>query len=169
MEDILSVFLISKSSCAFVNYKTEEACAAAMARFHDSRLKGVRLVCRLRRSAASVPGGVPTEPAALVGTGGRTEVDSGSGDAGGDVDGEEDEGGDGAPTADEGAGLPAKDKYFIVKSLTVEDLEMSVRNGVWATQSHNEAALDKAYKVRHLFLLAYSTTILILHPVDSAP
>ncbi|KFX92393.1 hypothetical protein V490_05411, partial [Pseudogymnoascus sp. VKM F-3557] len=39
-EDILSVFLMSKSSCAFVNYKTEEACAAAMARFHDSRLKG---------------------------------------------------------------------------------------------------------------------------------
>lgn len=132
-----------------------------MARFHDSRLKGVRLVCRLRRSAASVPGGVPTGPAALVGTGGRAEVDSiaggADGDAGKDVDGEEDEGGDGAPTVDEGVGAPAKDKYFIVKSLTVEDLEMSVRNGVWATQSHNEAALDKAYKVRHLFLLAYLT------------
>ncbi|KFZ11531.1 hypothetical protein V502_07503 [Pseudogymnoascus sp. VKM F-4520 (FW-2644)] len=155
-EDILSVFLISKSSCAFVNYKTEEACAAAMTRFHDSRLKGVRLVCRLRRSAASVPGGVPTGPAALVGTGGRTEVDSGSGDAGGDVDGEEDEGGNGAQTVDEGAGLPAKDKYFIVKSLTVEDLEMSVRNGVWATQSHNEAALDKAYKTAETVYLIFS-------------
>jgi hypothetical protein len=118
-------------------------------------------VCRLRRSAASVPGGVPIGPAALVGTGGRADVDSGAGgaegDAGKDVDGEEDEGGDGAPIVDEGVGEPAKDKYFIVKSLTVEDLEMSVRNGVWATQSHNEAALDKAYKVRHLFLLAYLT------------
>ncbi|OBT48636.1 hypothetical protein VE00_00832 [Pseudogymnoascus sp. WSF 3629] len=159
-EDILSVFLISKSSCAFVNYKTEEARAAAMARFHDSRLKGVRLVCRLRRSAASVPGGVPTGPAALVGTGGRAEVDSGAGgadgDAGKDVDGEEDEGGDGAPTVDEGVGAPAKDKYFIVKSLTVEDLEMSVRNGVWATQSHNEAALDRAYKTAESVYLIFS-------------
>ncbi|KFY19599.1 hypothetical protein V493_07896 [Pseudogymnoascus sp. VKM F-4281 (FW-2241)] len=155
-EDILSVFLISKSSCAFVNYKTEETCSAAMARFHDSRLKGVRLVCRLRRSAASVPGGVPTGPAALVATGGKAEVDSGPGDADGDVDREEDEGGDGAPTVDDGADVPAKDKYFIVKSLTVEDLEMSVRNGVWATQSHNEAALDKAYKTAETVYLIFS-------------
>ncbi|KFY09922.1 hypothetical protein V492_05290, partial [Pseudogymnoascus sp. VKM F-4246] len=155
-EDILSVFLMSKSSCAFVNYKTEEACAAAMARFHDSRLKGVRLVCRLRRSAVGVPGGVPTGPAALVGTGARAEVSSGAGDAGGDVDGEEDEGGDSAQAVDEGAGAPAKDKYFIVKSLTVEDLEMSVRNGVWATQSHNEAALDKAYKTAESVYLIFS-------------
>lgn len=107
-----------------------------------------------------MPGGVPTGPAALVGTGGRAEVDSGAGEAGGDVDGEEEESGDGATVVDEGAGGPAKDKYFIVKSLTVEDLEMSVRNGVWATQSHNEAALDKAYKVRHPFLLAYPTRAL---------
>ena len=41
-----------------------------------------------------------------------------------------------------------KDKFFIVKSLTVEDLELSVRNGIWATQSHNEEALNKAYQVR---------------------
>jgi hypothetical protein len=34
-----------------------------------------------------------------------------------------------------------------VKSLTVEDLELSVRNGIWATQSHNEEALNKAYQV----------------------
>ena len=40
-----------------------------------------------------------------------------------------------------------KAKYFIVKSLTLEDLELSVRNGVWATQAHNEAALNKAYSV----------------------
>jgi hypothetical protein len=42
----------------------------------------------------------------------------------------------------------AKEKYFIVKSLTLQDLESSVRNGIWATQSHNEDALNKAYEVR---------------------
>jgi hypothetical protein len=41
-----------------------------------------------------------------------------------------------------------KDKFFIVKSLTVEDLELSVRNGIWTTQSHNEDSLNKAYQVR---------------------
>lgn len=38
-------------------------------------------------------------------------------------------------------------KYFIVKSLTLQDLELSVRNGIWATQSHNEEALNKAFEV----------------------
>jgi hypothetical protein len=36
-----------------------------------------------------------------------------------------------------------------VKSLTVEDLETSARTGIWATQSHNEAALNKAFEVSH--------------------
>lgn len=40
------------------------------------------------------------------------------------------------------------EKYFVVKSLTLQDLEASVRNGVWATQSHNEVALNRAYEVR---------------------
>ena len=39
------------------------------------------------------------------------------------------------------------DKYFVLKSLTVEDMELSVRNSIWATQSHNEDALNKAYEV----------------------
>lgn len=51
----------------------------------------------------------------------------------------------------DGAGGPnsarVPEKYFIVKSLTMQDLEASVRNGVWATQSHNEVALDRAYEV----------------------
>ena len=47
---------------------------------------------------------------------------------------------------------PAKvnDKYFIMKSLTVEDMELSVRNGIWATQAHNEDALNKAFEVGDL-------------------
>lgn len=46
------------------------------------------------------------------------------------------------------ASSTAADKYFIVKSLTLQDLELSVRNGIWATQSHNEEALNKAFDVR---------------------
>ena len=34
-------------------------------------------------------------------------------------------------------------KFFVLKSLTTEDLEQSVHTGVWITQAHNEAALDK--------------------------
>ena len=46
------------------------------------------------------------------------------------------------------------DKYFVMKSLTVEDMELSVRNHIWATQAHNEDALNKAYEVSVLPIIA---------------
>ncbi|KAK3677738.1 hypothetical protein LTR78_002588 [Recurvomyces mirabilis] len=156
-KDIESLFLISKSNCAFVNYTSEAACAAAMNRFHDSRFHGVRLVCRLRRGSTTIlalaksvdetsspspssekpltPSGVmlsatPESPV-IVGT---PQLADGLGVA-----------------TDESAISPSVDttkvpeKYFIIKSLTVQDLEASVRNGTWATQSHNETGLSRAY------------------------
>jgi hypothetical protein len=143
------VFLISKSNCAFVNYKTEAACADAMARFHDARFQGVRLVCRLRRGSVTTSGGAPANPSSALpspdnqaaktasvaeGTQQVAEPDQVDEPA---VDGE-------APPA---VAAKVKEKFFVVKSLTVEDLDTSVRNGIWATQAHNEAALNKAYEV----------------------
>jgi RNA recognition motif-containing protein len=142
-KDILSVFLISKSNCAFVNYKTADSCADAMNRFHDSRFQGVRLVCRLRRSSVIAIPDVPTGPAALSSSGPAVVRTPGV---------EETETRDAKKHVDYKeksiASTRVRDKYFVVKSLTVEDLEISVRNGVWATQSHNEATLNNAYKVR---------------------
>lgn len=48
------------------------------------------------------------------------------------------------------------DKFFIMKSLTVEDMELSVRNNIWATQAHNEEALNKAFEVGSLVQLAHN-------------
>ena len=140
--DIESVFLISKSNCAFVNYRTEEACSAAMSRFHDSRFHGVRLVCRLRRTVVAPGPGVPTGPAALAtatvqvqsateAIARNREVSSKAEEAARQID----------------ANVKVNEKFFIVKSLTVEDLELSARNGIWATQAHNEDALNKAFEV----------------------
>lgn len=149
-DDIESVFLISKSNCAFVNYKTEASCAAAMARFHESRFQNVRLVCRLRRQSPSpaAVAGVPTGPAALTSTQpalAKTPVAGGSTSSQTEVTGQT------ANVNSDGVeASTARDKYFIVKSLTMEDLEMSVRNNIWATQSHNEEALNKAYEVSFL-------------------
>lgn len=147
--DIESLFLISKSNCAFVNYRTDASCTAAMHRFHDSRFNGVRLVCRLRRSSAPATG-IPTGPSAMVGGQVPTtsppkspqEVEDGKTVAEGDATNR--------TTTEDAVGLSnASDKYFIVKSLTLQDLELSVRNGIWATQSHNEETLNKAYEARH--------------------
>lgn len=136
--DIESVFLISKSNCAFVNYKSEAACAAAVARFHDTRFQGVRLVCRLRRGASAASSGQSNPMSSRPGDEGQAR-------------GQEE---NRAPKVVEEslASRPQRssrvpDRYFIVKSLTLEDLELSRRSGIWATQTHNEAALNRAYEV----------------------
>jgi hypothetical protein len=164
--DIESLFLISKSNCAFVNYRTEAACTAAMGRFHDSRFHGVRLVCRLRRGTPTGGSTSPTTPELSTSdsltpestdeiekpvrkelvrmSSGPVIVDSSSSQS---PKKEPQHGVDGLDKA--GSELQARvaEKYFVVKSLTLQDLEASVRSGVWATQSHNEVALNHAYEV----------------------
>lgn len=165
-KDIESLFLISKSNCAFVNYRTEASCTAAMHRFHDSRFNGVRLVCRLRRSSAPASG-VPTGPSAMVGA----QQSTASSPTSPKQDGETvDSLQDGAPdspahqTGDETpASSTAANKYFIVKSLTLQDLELSIRNGIWATQSHNEDVLNKAYQVSLALDMMHLDSVLISH------
>jgi len=142
-----SLFLISKSNCAFANFRDEASCSAAQAKIHDSRFQTVRLVSRLRRSSVGTAAGVPvpTGPAAL--TPPSNPVVARSPSPGSETNVRQTD----SNTDDtRGAESPkiSKDKFFIVKSLTVEDLELSVRNGIWATQSHNEEALNKAYEVR---------------------
>lgn len=164
--DIESLFLISKSNCAFVNYRTEAACAAALQRFHDSRFHGVRLVCRLRRGS-SAPAISPetiagSETAEIISEVPRNDsgvtVDGVDGEGEGDAataslevaqDIEDEAAVSSTPAAGSGSGTKrAPEKFFIIKSLTLQDLEQSTRTGIWATQAHNEKLLNDAYKVR---------------------
>jgi hypothetical protein len=145
-----SLFLISKSNCAFANFKDEQACAAAQQKIHDSNFQTVRLVSRLRRSSIGAASGVtvPTGPAALTppSNPGPPRTPSPP-ESNAKLKGPEENSTAAEKAEVEGVdGLP-KDKFFVVKSLTVEDLELSVRNGIWATQSHNEETLNNAYKV----------------------
>ena len=139
--EIESVFLISKSNCAFINYKTEESCTAALTRFHDSRFQGAKLVCRLRTGPAAPPAGAPTGPRTTLRS--STTIQPSR-----SIDDRTTRGT--APVGVENTQPTARkteEKYFIMKSLTLEDLDASVRSGSWATQSHNEATLDSAFKV----------------------
>lgn len=144
--EIESVFLISKSNCAFINYKTDAACNEAMARFHDNRFKGVRLVCRLRR--ASVP---PASPSGATTNYDRPVATEGAVCQEARFEGQVKTGTEaieGVEVKVEDTRENYKDRIFILKSLTVEDLDLSVKNGVWATQSHNEEVLNRAFEVR---------------------
>ncbi|KAJ9640165.1 hypothetical protein H2204_003390 [Knufia peltigerae] len=152
-DDIESVFLISKSNCAFVNYKSEASCAAAMTRFHDSRFQGVRLVCRLRRgSSSTTTSGQSQSQTAAVRPDETSEPTSKQ-----DELGLQDATVEGATVTSEPESIEkVKEKFFVVKSLTIEDLERSVHSGIWATQAHNEDALNKAYMSAENVYLIFS-------------
>ncbi|KAE8554552.1 hypothetical protein EYB25_003091 [Talaromyces marneffei] len=145
--DIESVFLISKSNCAFVNYKSGVACDAAVARFHDSRFQGVRLVCRLRISASATSSGQSDPLSARPDDEGEAQCQEENREK---------------RVVDESlvsrAQRPSRvpDRYFVVKSLTLQDLELSRQSGIWATQTHNEAALNRAYESADNVYLIFS-------------
>jgi hypothetical protein len=158
-EGLESLFLISKSNCAFANFKDEPASIAAQRKLHDSKFQTVRLVSRLRKSTVEGPAGVtaPTGPALSVAQAdppGETTTNA--------VEAAAEEEGVKIPSAAVASGQgesesasaqvvdggpPLKDRFFILKSLTIEDIELSARTGIWATQAHNEETLNKAFKV----------------------
>lgn len=157
---IESLFLISKSNCAFVNYRCEAACVEAINRFHDSRFHGVRLVCRLRRGSTATDSAQPTpspghnEPTAKLSKSiedqspALTIVNSTPA-----VPQTWREQAADSPTL---AGVKFPEKFFIMKSLTIQDLEASVQNSIWATQSHNEPALNHAFSEADNVYLIFS-------------
>jgi hypothetical protein len=146
-----SLFLISKSNCAFANFKDEATCVDAQHKLHDSKFQSVRLVSRLRKSTVEGAGGAtaPTGPSAgptSSGSPSNEETPSASASEVGSPNPASAQ--QAAPKASNtGVDGIQQDRFFVLKSLTTEDLELSVHTGVWATQSHNEETLNKAFKV----------------------
>ncbi|KAL2866783.1 putative YT521-B-like splicing factor [Aspergillus lucknowensis] len=132
-KDLESVFLISRSNCAFVNYKTEAACLRALSRFHDTRLRGARLVCRERHRLMSP--GAHSDYTGLADSPSMREADEIP-----KANPSKDEGREGSYST------RVPNRYFILKSLTVEDLGISWQSGIWATQTRNEESLNRAFE-----------------------
>ncbi|KAG6273187.1 hypothetical protein E4U49_001160 [Claviceps purpurea] len=141
-----SLLLIPKSQCAFTNYKDEATCSAARQRLDNSEFQSVRLISRLRKNAARCR----SRSSASTGqTTTRTErmIEAPT-----------------KPAEASSSGRHARqtnkqntvDKFFILKSLTIEDLDASVRTGKWATQSHNEKELNEAFQCAANVYLIFS-------------
>ncbi|KAF5361005.1 hypothetical protein D9756_005123 [Leucocoprinus leucothites] len=188
---VLSIFLISKSSCVFVNYETEEHLTNAIERFNGRPLrpfdpKCLRLVCRVRKRDDDLKAGVGGQrgqglhakwikeqklkekktqsdvSASLhsqaTGSNSRDGVDQLTGLTSDITLSSDDEGkrdlrggyrSSSGSFASTDSGLLSNffpKRYFILKSLTQYDLDLSVQHGLWATQKHNEGILDQAYR-----------------------
>jgi len=118
--------------------------------------KNVRLVCRLRKSSPSrTPSGSVGPASALSSsqtavaadvtpTSAIPELPDNTLEAADPASGRETPASASTPS---NYASSTKNRYFILKSLTKEDLAWSVANKLWATQPHNETVLNEAFKV----------------------
>ncbi|KAG1852707.1 YT521-B-like domain-containing protein [Suillus subluteus] len=206
---VLSIFLISRSNCAFVNFDTEEHLRRAIVQFNGQQLhpherRGPRLVCRVRRKEDDLRAGVggqrgvgvhtryvreqsqqgqmdkqvaPSEDDQSSSTGRRSSLSSESGHplaVATSLQSSDEEAtrarrgsqpGDSVKTQSSSSYASTNSsflsrhfpkRFFILKSLTQFDLDLSVENGLWATQKHNEAILDQAYRTSSEVILIFS-------------
>ncbi|KAF8516299.1 YT521-B-like domain-containing protein [Hysterangium stoloniferum] len=211
---VCSVFLISRSNCAFINFETEVHLVSAVAHFNGKPLRAKdpkcpRLLCRVRRRDDDLRAGVggqrgmgihmrwveeqkgkervknnvdgpPTSPSTYLATSNSSDrsppipaVDKADGlpnslrrygEKGSDkerMDGEKPRHGSSgdrsfASTSSSFLSRHFPKRYFILKSLTQYDLNLSVDRGVWATQSHNEGVLDQAFRTSTDVFLIFS-------------
>ncbi|ESK86932.1 yt521-b-like splicing protein [Moniliophthora roreri MCA 2997] len=178
---VLSIFLISRSSCAFVNYEGEAYLQDAITRFNGMPLRSQdprcpRLVCRVRKKDDDLKAGVGGQRGVGMHTkwikdqrgkwqGPASEPsdaeDSSSSLATPKSVSSDDErirplvprsgrhsnsSGSYASTTSSVFAKYFPKRFFILKSLSQYDLDLSVEKGLWATQKHNEGILDQAYR-----------------------
>lgn len=138
---IQSVFLIQRTLCAFVNYSSQSALEEGIKVFErrGSSIRGNQLVVKVKSSTKESE----------------------------DQD-EDDEFYDNTVAASPvmpKSRTPSQDRYFVCKSLTVEDLYASVRLGQWDTQSHNQATFNEAFKV---IILLQVTIFIVLTQLQTS-
>ncbi|KAF8214440.1 YT521-B-like domain-containing protein [Mycena galopus ATCC 62051] len=166
---VLSIFLISRSSCAFAHYETEAHLQVAIARFNGVPLRAdprcARLVCRVGRKDDDLRAGVGGQRGsgmhtnwikAKQGAGHGQDQDSASSASASDP---------GTPSSDSGSHASTNSgllqqhfpqRYFILKSLTRDNLDLSVQTGVWVAQKHNQGILDRAFRTSKDVFLVFS-------------
>ncbi|KAF8157962.1 YT521-B-like domain-containing protein [Crassisporium funariophilum] len=186
---VLSIFLISRSSCAFVNFESETYLHEAITRFNGVPLRKsdprcARLVCRVRRKDDDLKAGVGGQRGMGMHTRWIKEQKGKAREIGGEQpDGislpstspsstsdrlaravsnislssdEESRRHDHVKHSSSSGSFASTNssfltrnfpkRYFILKSLTQYDLDLSVERGLWATQKHNEGILDQAFR-----------------------
>lgn len=118
--EIESIFLIQRTLCAFVNYVSETALQEGIRQFEKRgfSLRGNHLVVKVKTESKEEQMNDDLNNADEI-----------------------------SPAETTNRSSNTENRYFICKSLTLEDLHASVRLGLWDTQSHNQATFNEAFKV----------------------
>ncbi|KAF7296701.1 hypothetical protein HMN09_01079200 [Mycena chlorophos] len=142
---VLSIFLILQSSCAFVNYDSPPHLFAALERFDGAMLRPDNrkcrpLVCRARRPQDGARRG------SVLGQHGTNMHARWI---------KERHGHDMVIT-DDVLRWFFPQRYFLLKSRTLNNLDLSTETGLWATQQHNEGVLNEAFRTSRDVYLVFS-------------
>ncbi|KAL1921249.1 uncharacterized protein VTP21DRAFT_10965 [Calcarisporiella thermophila] len=132
-----SIHHLPKSNCAFVNFKSRDALLAGLEKYHNKEFHGARLVCRPQRPLSQES----LQPVAWPNFPNTFNVPPRY---------------QNHTSANSSPSRKCKERFFILKSLTQDDLDISVGTGLWATQPRNEAMLNNAYKDADTVYLIYS-------------
>ncbi|PRT52434.1 hypothetical protein B9G98_00054 [Wickerhamiella sorbophila] len=114
--DILSVYLIQRTGCAFVNFRSKEGLDEAVEEFNKNGgcIRDHKLLIKAQHGESNEQAG--STPASAE-----------------------------APTPPlGGAGSP--NRYFVCKSLSVNDLETARKTSLWSTQLHNAERFNEAFR-----------------------
>lgn len=111
--------------------------------------KNIRLVCRLRKSSPSRTANTSSSPSSSqIAVGTATSTPNTPALPNQTMDSTVLTSPENTPlSSPTPANTTPTNRYFIMKSLTKEDLAWSVANKVWATQPHNESVLNYAFRV----------------------
>ncbi|KAJ7207523.1 YT521-B-like domain-containing protein [Mycena pura] len=179
---VLSIFFIPHSACALVNYSSAATLAAAIAKFDGVPFRagnaGSALKCRPRDGDDDLHAGVggqrgvgmheysmrdrtrewvEAESGAHFNSERHTDKDrAASTRAASTMKAAGSASSGSASTSSSMLARHFPQRFFILKSLTREDLDLSVRTGVWATQHHNEGVLDRAFRTAADVVLIFS-------------
>ncbi|KAI5361262.1 Putative YTH domain containing protein [Septoria linicola] len=133
-KDIESVLYIDKTGCAFVNYRTKEACNAAIARFNATELDGSRLDSRNDSvEAEELSDMISCATVSEEQQSECYEVDQSSEQV-----------------------ASVTDRYFVLKSFSQEDLDDSRHSGVWTAQPSIQKTLHAAFATSKNVYLVFS-------------
>jgi hypothetical protein len=158
--EIRSIYWMAKSMCAFVNYSTIEACRSAISKFGNYTLRNNELKCRLRINPDADIENVSASRSQSLGSLGSssfetTEPAAVSSPA--DVESSQSKDVKVSGTGDTQVTKDAP-RYFIAKSLTTDDIKISVTTRLWTAQPHVGKTLLSALSVSidELFIMSLS-------------
>lgn len=153
--NISSVFLIQKTFCAFVNFDSEHALNTAkdIFRANGEKIRNKKIMIKVQKQEDALPSS-SSSSSSLTSSQSAMIIPAGSNP---DQEDTMDELTSGLSTISiQEREQNTQARFFICKSLTLDELRVSQKLGIWSTQSKNVALFNRAFQTCQNVYLIFS-------------